>query len=198
MITGGGAGEPGAAGGLARHIPVLGPRAVEFLAVHDGGLYIDATFGAGGYARAILGAADCRVIGIDRDQSAIARGADLKVRVKQAEDRTKTIENALLPLLLLLPQPPDAEVHIGKDDAENVELKKWGEIRHFDFPPKDHTAIGVQLDGEVVWVVPPLAQPEQDPKAGPATGGGTRGMRRRTQRRAARAQRRAARRAPRS
>jgi seryl-tRNA synthetase len=70
-------------------------------------------------------------------QAAIARGADLKLRVKQAEDRTKTIEHALLPLLLLLPQPPDDEVHIGKDDAENVELKKWGEIRHFDFPPKD-------------------------------------------------------------
>jgi seryl-tRNA synthetase len=57
--------------------------------------------------------------------------------VKQAEDRTKTIELALLPLLLLLPQPPDHDVPFGKDDTENVELKKWGEIRHFDFPPKD-------------------------------------------------------------
>ena len=77
MTADGDSGTPAVAGGLARHIPVLGPRAVEFLAVHDGGLYIDATFGAGGYARAILGAADCRVIGIDRDQSAIARGADV-------------------------------------------------------------------------------------------------------------------------
>jgi 16S rRNA (cytosine1402-N4)-methyltransferase len=65
------------AGGLARHIPVLGRPAVEFLAVRSGGIYIDATFGAGGYSRAILDAVDCRVIGIDRDQSAIARGADL-------------------------------------------------------------------------------------------------------------------------
>jgi 16S rRNA (cytosine1402-N4)-methyltransferase len=65
------------AGGLARHIPVLGRPAVEFLNVHDGGVYIDATFGAGGYSRAILAAASCNVIGIDRDQSAIARGADL-------------------------------------------------------------------------------------------------------------------------
>jgi 16S rRNA (cytosine1402-N4)-methyltransferase len=77
LTADGDSGTPAVAGGLARHIPVLGPRAVEFLAVHDGGLYIDATFGAGGYARAILAAADCRVIGIDRDQSAIARGADL-------------------------------------------------------------------------------------------------------------------------
>jgi seryl-tRNA synthetase len=78
-------------------------------------------------------------------QAAIARVADLKVRVKQAEDRTKTIELALQPLLLLLPQPPDDDVPFGKDDTENVEFRKWGEIRHFDFPPKDHIAIGLQL-----------------------------------------------------
>jgi len=78
-------------------------------------------------------------------QAAIARLADLKVRVKRAEDRVKTIELELLPLLLLLPQPPDADVPIGKDDTENVELKKWGEIRHFDFPPKDHASIGLHL-----------------------------------------------------
>jgi len=68
---------PAVAGGLARHIPVLGRPAVEFLALQAGGVYIDATFGAGGYSRAILDTANCRVIGLDRDQSAIARGADL-------------------------------------------------------------------------------------------------------------------------
>jgi len=65
------------AGGLARHIPVLARRVVEFLNVHDGEIHIDATFGAGGYSRAILAAADCRIIAIDRDPSAIARGAEL-------------------------------------------------------------------------------------------------------------------------
>lgn len=59
-------------------------------------------------------------------QAAIARVADLKVQVQKAEDRTKTIELALLPQLLLLPQPPDDEVPIGKDDSENVELERWG------------------------------------------------------------------------
>jgi 16S rRNA (cytosine1402-N4)-methyltransferase len=73
-----GSGSPGAvAGGLARHIPVLGRPAVDLLAVRDGGVYIDATFGAGGYSRAILDAANCTVIGMDRDPNAIARGADL-------------------------------------------------------------------------------------------------------------------------
>jgi 16S rRNA (cytosine1402-N4)-methyltransferase len=90
MTAGSGAGKPDAAGGLARHIPVLGRRVVEFLVVHDGGVYIDATFGAGGYTRAILAAADCRVIGIDRDQSAIARGADL---VQAAGGRLVLVED---------------------------------------------------------------------------------------------------------
>jgi 16S rRNA (cytosine1402-N4)-methyltransferase len=65
------------AGGLARHIPVLGRPAVALLAVRAGGVYLDATFGGGGYTRAILDTADCNVIGIDRDQSAVAGGADL-------------------------------------------------------------------------------------------------------------------------
>jgi 16S rRNA (cytosine1402-N4)-methyltransferase len=50
---------------------------MDALAPKDGGLYIDATFGGGGYSRQILGAARCRVIAYDRDPEAIARGADL-------------------------------------------------------------------------------------------------------------------------
>jgi 16S rRNA (cytosine1402-N4)-methyltransferase len=77
MMAGGGGGKPPAAGGLARHVPVLGRQAVDYLAVHDGGIYLDATFGAGGYSKAVLAAADCRVIGLDRDQGAIAGGMGL-------------------------------------------------------------------------------------------------------------------------
>jgi len=60
-----------------RHIPVLGPEAVGLLVPRDGGVYVDGTFGAGGYTRLILEAADTRVIAIDRDRSAIAGGFDL-------------------------------------------------------------------------------------------------------------------------
>jgi len=60
-----------------RHIPVLGRKAVEMLSPRDGGLYVDATFGAGGYSRAILDTAGTRVVGIDRDRSAVAAGFDL-------------------------------------------------------------------------------------------------------------------------
>jgi 16S rRNA (cytosine1402-N4)-methyltransferase len=69
---------------------VLGRRAVELLNVHDGGVYIDATFGAGGYTRGILAAAEAQVIGIDRDQHAIALGADL---VQAAKGRLTLIES---------------------------------------------------------------------------------------------------------
>src|ERR1700733_12235501 len=69
------AGDKPVADKLARHIPVLARRAVGWLDVHAGGLYIDATFGAGGYTRAILETPGARVIGIDRDQSAVAAGA---------------------------------------------------------------------------------------------------------------------------
>ena len=79
------------AGGSARHVPVLAHQVVDWLGVHSGGLYIDATFGAGGYTRAILETAGARVIGIDRDLSAIARGTPLtgtaQGRLELVEDR---------------------------------------------------------------------------------------------------------------
>jgi 16S rRNA (cytosine1402-N4)-methyltransferase len=73
-----------------RHIPVLGREAIELLAPRDGGIYLDATFGAGGYSRAILDAADTRVIGIDRDRSAIAGGFDL---VDRSNGRLTLVED---------------------------------------------------------------------------------------------------------
>jgi 16S rRNA (cytosine1402-N4)-methyltransferase len=60
-----------------RHIPVLGRQAIEMLKPREGGIYVDATFGAGGYSRAILEVAGTRVIGIDRDRLAVAAGFDL-------------------------------------------------------------------------------------------------------------------------
>ena len=59
------------------HKPVLLQEVLEALAPRDGAIYVDGTFGAGGYSRAILEAADCTVWGIDRDASAVARGREL-------------------------------------------------------------------------------------------------------------------------
>lgn len=89
-MTVGGDSSRAVAGGPALHIPVLSRAAVELLAVRDGGVYIDGTFGGGGYAREMLAAADCRVIGIDRDRTAVALGADL---VAQARGRLVLVDD---------------------------------------------------------------------------------------------------------
>jgi len=88
MTVGGGGSV--VAGGPAPHIPVLGRPAIQFLNVRAGGVYIDGTFGAGGYSRAILATPGTQVIGIDRDQTAIALGADL---VEAAQGRLTLIED---------------------------------------------------------------------------------------------------------
>jgi len=54
------------------HVPVMLDKVVELIRPSDGGIYVDATFGRGGYARAMLDAADCRVWGIDRDPDAVS------------------------------------------------------------------------------------------------------------------------------
>ena len=62
---------------MSGHLPVMLAEVIEALKPRDGAHYVDGTFGGGGYARAILEAADCRVLGIDRDPDAIARGQAL-------------------------------------------------------------------------------------------------------------------------
>ena len=73
-----------------RHTSVLGREAVEWLAPRDGGIFVDATFGAGGYSRAILETPGTRVIGIDRDRTAIAGGFGL---VDRSEGRLTLVED---------------------------------------------------------------------------------------------------------
>jgi 16S rRNA (cytosine1402-N4)-methyltransferase len=62
------------------HIPVLLSEVVDALQPRDGGVYVDGTFGAGGYTNALLEAANCQVWAIDRDPDALARGTTLVAR----------------------------------------------------------------------------------------------------------------------
>ncbi len=61
-----------------KHIPVMLNEVLSALAPKDGETYVDATFGNGGYSEALLRAANCRVIAIDRDPNVAARAAELK------------------------------------------------------------------------------------------------------------------------
>jgi 16S rRNA (cytosine1402-N4)-methyltransferase len=61
----------------AGHIPVLLSEIIEALAPKAGETYVDGTFGAGGYTRAVLAAADCRLVAIDRDPAAADRAKAL-------------------------------------------------------------------------------------------------------------------------
>ncbi len=61
----------------APHVPVLLREVVTAMAPRADAVLVDGTFGAGGYARAMLEAAACRVFGIDRDPTAVARGREL-------------------------------------------------------------------------------------------------------------------------
>jgi 16S rRNA (cytosine1402-N4)-methyltransferase len=89
-MTAGGDGFTAVAGGPAPHIPVLGRQAVEHLNLGHEGVYIDGTFGAGGYSRLILQTPGTQVIGIDRDPRAVAMSADL---VMAANGRLTVIED---------------------------------------------------------------------------------------------------------
>jgi 16S rRNA (cytosine1402-N4)-methyltransferase len=59
------------------HVPVLAPEMVAALSPRAGQLYLDGTFGAGGWSQALLEAAPCRVVALDRDPAAVSIGHEL-------------------------------------------------------------------------------------------------------------------------
>ena len=79
-------------------------------------------------------------------EAALANMAALKPEQEQLEQETKTLQPQFDALVLEVPQPADPDVPVGKDDTENVELRREGEVRQFDFEPKDHVQLGQTLD----------------------------------------------------
>lgn len=76
-------------GAAARHVPVLLREVLAALQPQTGGVFLDATFGAGGYTRALLGYSDTRVLALDRDPNAVRDGAAL---VDAADGRLRLVE----------------------------------------------------------------------------------------------------------
>ena len=78
--------------------------------------------------------------------AAIAEMAQLKNRSKELTDLIDRLEPRFDELMLLVAQPPAPDVPAGKDESENVVLRVEGEVRGFDFEPKDHVQLGEALD----------------------------------------------------
>jgi seryl-tRNA synthetase len=70
-------------------------------------------------------------------------------KLKEDETLNQSQINRLQPefdsLMMLVAQPADDDVPFGKDDTENVEIRREGQVRQFDFKPKDHVQLGVEL-----------------------------------------------------
>ena len=92
------------------HKPVMLSEILAALKPRDGAHYIDGTFGGGGYSKAILEAAHCRVLGIDRDPEAIARGQQL---VKQFAGRLTLVEGEFSRMDSLAPPSDGIVLDLG-------------------------------------------------------------------------------------
>jgi len=77
----------------------------------------------------------------------LAEVADLGARLKAAESELAEVQTELEAALYDLPNLLDASVPDGLDENANLEVRRWGEPRQFDFPPKDHVDLGL-LDFE--------------------------------------------------
>lgn len=85
-----------------------------------------------------------KLSGPEKD-AALLQLSQLKEEEEDHQNRVKELQPQFDELMLQVPQPADPEVPVGKDDTENVELRREGEIRQFDFEPKDHVELGLAL-----------------------------------------------------
>ena len=75
----------------------------------------------------------------------MAEMATISSEMKQAEDALKALQEKILAAALTIPNLPDDSVPVGKDENDNVEMRRWGEPRQFDFAVKDHSDLGEDL-----------------------------------------------------
>ena len=79
-------------------------------------------------------------------QERIMEMRDVSQRIKVLDEDLKGIEEELQGYLLTIPNTPHATTPVGASEADNVEVRKWGEIPEFSFTPKPHWEIGESLD----------------------------------------------------
>ena len=76
----------------------------------------------------------------------IEEAKGVKTQIQIWEEELKTIETDRTDLLYIIPNLPADDVPVGKDESENVVLRKWGNLSKFNFAPQDHLQIGESLD----------------------------------------------------
>ena len=81
----------------------------------------------------------------DEKQSALSELSQLKQQEAKYDEDARRLKPEFDELMQQVPQPTDDDVPLGKDDTENIEIRKEGQIRHFDFEPKDHVQLGLAL-----------------------------------------------------
>ncbi|AHE95718.1 seryl-tRNA synthetase [Thermocrinis ruber] len=70
---------------------------------------------------------------------------EIKEKIEGLEDKLSKVEEQLKSVMLSIPNIPHQSVPVGKDETENVEVRRWGVPRDFDFEPKAHYEIGEVL-----------------------------------------------------
>ena len=88
-----------------------------------------------------IGKTVAKLAGAEKE-TALKTLAQFKQDEANLDTQTKELQPQFDALMLQVPQPADADVPTGKDDTENVELRREGEVRKFDFEPKDHVQLG--------------------------------------------------------
>ena len=76
----------------------------------------------------------------------IAEMKEVATRISELDARAATLEESRTEIVLNIPNIPDATVPVGSSSAENVLVREGGDLRQFDFTPKDHIALGEELD----------------------------------------------------
>ena len=71
---------------------------------------------------------------------------ELSDEIKEDDAKISQIDEDLRNFMLKIPNIPNKDVPVGKDDTENVEIRRYSEPRNFDFEPKAHWDIGTDLD----------------------------------------------------
>src|SRR3990170_8598144 len=81
-----------------------------------------------------------------KEHVASSKGKEIKENLKELEPSLVKLEDVLNELLNLIPNLPSEKAPVGKGEKENVEVRKWGEPRKFEFTPKDHLELGKNLN----------------------------------------------------